>query len=131
MAGGRSRSRRGGGHQGDADAADLRFLTAVFAVAIAAVVAAPLTSTFNPLVFQLFHDNSTTPPGLGFFLEPRPGFTHVRTPNSHEDRDEDIMEAMGGGHVVLAIAVAMDVASLHTRTTCTVGYKNLAVLLLK
>lgn len=44
----------------------------------------------------MFHDNRTTPK-LDFWLQPLPGFTHVRTPNSDRDNDHLIMEALDGG----------------------------------
>jgi len=46
------------------------------------------------LTTQSFHSNWTTPE-IDFYLEPQPGFTHVRTPNSHFDHDEIIGDALG------------------------------------
>lgn len=50
--------------------------------------------TCDSFSFQMFHDNRTTPK-LDFWLQPLPGFTHVRTPNSDRDNDHLIMEALG------------------------------------
>ena len=50
----------------------------------------------SALIFrlQMYHDNKTTPKLDHIFL-PRPGFTHVQTPNSDYDDDDVVLEGFG------------------------------------